>query len=189
MTKSPVVLKYICCDDSMGIVRDIWTEMQTKNNLSGTNDPRVLCLRIWRSQSQREQVGYYDSSLLDINLLSRHDKNKKDTDILLLVQDDITKWHGRTKHTENNIFSPECIRIFRVASRCVRRVWDIWDQYANRKCKQEQVTQHCFLRNLEVQIARTATELLWSSHPNHPFPKPSKACQPQRSQSECNHGQ
>ena len=142
---------------------------QTKNNLqSGTNDPRVLCLRIWRSQSQREQVGYYDSSLLDINLLSRHDKNKKDTDILLLVQDDITKWHGRTKHTENNIFSPECIRIFRVASRCVRRVWDIWDQYANRKCKQEQVTQHCFLRNLEVQIARTATELLWSSHPNHP---------------------
>ena len=78
MTKSPVFEKYVCCDDSMCIVRDIWTEMQTKNNLqSGTNDPRVLCLRIWRSQSQKEQVGYYDSSFVDINLLSRHDKNKK----------------------------------------------------------------------------------------------------------------
>ena len=55
-------------------VRDIWTEMQTKNELqSGTNDPRVLCLRIWRSQSQKEQVGYYDSSLVLIYLLSRHD--------------------------------------------------------------------------------------------------------------------
>ena len=95
-------------------------------------------------------------------------RTKKTQTSCFLVQDDIAKWHGRTKHTENNIFSPECIRIFRVASRCVRRVWDIWDQYANRKCKQEQVTQHCFLRNLEVQMARTATELLWSSHPNHP---------------------
>ena len=45
----------------------------------------------------------------------------------------------------------------------LRHVWDIWDQYANRGCKQEQVTQNCYVRNLEVQIARTATGLLWSS--------------------------
>ena len=145
-------------------VRDIWTEMQTKNELqSGTNDPRVLCLRIWRSQSQKEQVGYYDSSLVLIYLLSRHDTWQEQSKHRYPG----TGWHHkRTRQNKTHREQHLCSRMLQDASGCfknLRHVWDIWDQYANRRCKQEQVTQNCYVRNLEVQIARTATGLLWSS--------------------------
>ena len=135
--------------------RDANKELQ-----SGTNDPRVLCLRIWRSQSQKDQVGYYDSSLVRIYLLSRHDTWQEQSK----HRHHRTGWHHkRTRQNKTHREQHLCSRMLQDASRCFRHVWDIWDQYANRRCKQEQVTQNCYVRNLEVQIARTATGLLWSS--------------------------
>ena len=102
-------------------VRDIWTEMQTKNELqSGTNDPRVLCLRIWRSQSQKEQVGYYDSSLVRIYLLSRHDTWQEQSK----HRHHRTGWHHkRTRQNKTHREQHLCSRMLQDASGCFKMLW------------------------------------------------------------------
>ena len=144
-------------------VRDIWTEMQTK---SCSPERMTQECYVWGFGGPNRKKSKWGTMIPHLFVSTccqdmTHDKNNQNTDII--VQDDITKGHVRTKLTENNIFEKECFRMLQESSRCFRHVWDIWDQYANRGCKQEQVTQNCYVRNLEVQIARTATGLLWSS--------------------------